>query len=83
MPVGSPASADILAYLFRIFPPPIHSLQHTVHEREVAAMRVSLLDYGAGNVRSLINALEKLGFAWSPPVGRKRKAGPAVGKLTF
>ena len=25
-------------------------------------MRVSLLDYGAGNVRSLINALEKLGF---------------------
>lgn len=22
-------------------------------------------------------ALEKLGFAWSPPVGRKRKAGPA------
>ena len=25
-------------------------------------MRVSLLDYGAGNVRSLINALEKLGY---------------------
>ena len=25
-------------------------------------MKVSLLDYGAGNVRSLINALEKLGF---------------------
>ena len=35
---------------------------HGPRDEVAATMRVSLLDYGAGNVRSLINALEKLGF---------------------